>query len=70
MAREARFPNAAAGAALAVFVIATTFPRGADTSIKLVDVAEPAGLTLLNLHGGPSKDYIVDANGNGAALFD
>jgi enediyne biosynthesis protein E4 len=38
--------------------------------IRLVDVAEQAGLTLLNICGGPSKDYIVEVNGNGAALFD
>jgi len=38
--------------------------------IRLVDVAEQAGLTLVNVCGGPSKDYIVEVNGNGAALFD
>ncbi len=38
--------------------------------IRLVDVASDAGLTLLNVHGGVSKDYIMDTNGNGAAFFD
>ncbi len=38
--------------------------------IRLVDVAEQAGITLLNICGGPSKDYIVEVNGNGAAVFD
>ena len=51
------------GAALA---LAATTP----TAIKLVDVAATAGITLLNVHGDASKDYIVDTNGNGAAFFD
>jgi enediyne biosynthesis protein E4 len=38
--------------------------------IRFVDVAAQAGLQLLNVSGGPTKDYIVDANGNGAAFFD
>jgi predicted nucleotidyltransferase len=37
---------------------------------KLIDVAADAGIDLLNVSGGPAKDYIVDANGNGAAFFD
>ena len=43
---------------------------GARNAIKLVDVAAQAGLNLVNVSGGPAKDYIVDANGNGAAFFD
>src|SRR6187401_91065 len=43
---------------------------GAQSAIKLVDVAGQAGLNLVNVSGGPAKDYIVDANGNGAAFFD
>ena len=43
-------------------------PPGA--AIRLVDVAEQAGLTLLNICGGLSKDYIIEVNGNGAAFFD
>ena len=39
-------------------------------TIKLVDVAAEAGIDLVNVSGGPAKDYIVDANGNGAAFFD
>lgn len=45
-------------------------PQASDTAIRLVDVAEQAGITLLNICGGPSKDYILEVNGNGAALFD
>jgi hypothetical protein len=56
--------------ALALLAVSVTFPRAADTTIRLVDVAAQAGLTLLNIHGGPAKDYILDTNGNGAAFFD
>ena len=45
-------------------------PQGPAVMIRLVDVAEQAGLTLLNICGGLSKDYIIEVNGNGAALFD
>ncbi len=56
-------------ALVALFSLLTS-PRAADRTIRLVDVAEQSGLTLLNVHGGSSKDYILDTNGNGAALFD
>jgi hypothetical protein len=56
--------------ALVVFSLHATSPRAAIGGIKLVDVAAQAGVTLLDVTGGPSKDYIVDANGNGAAWFD
>jgi len=58
------------GGAGFLLVLGTTFPRAADTTIKLVDVATQAGLQLRNISGGPAKDYIVDMTGNGAALFD
>ena len=45
-------------------------PAASVAQIDLVDVAEQAGLTLVNVHGGPDKDYIIDANGNGAAFVD
>ncbi len=38
--------------------------------IRLIDVADHAGLKLLNITGEQSKDYIVEVNGNGAAFFD
>ena len=31
---------------------------------------EKVGITLMNVHGGAAKDYILEANGNGAAFFD
>ena len=45
-------------------------PTAQRATIKLVDVAAEAGIDLVNVSGGPAKDYIVDANGNGAAFFD
>jgi hypothetical protein len=35
-----------------------------------VDIAEKVGITLMNICGGAQKDYIVEANGNGAAFLD
>ena len=62
-----------AGAA-ALLVLAAAAVTGAQKpspqAIALVDVAAEAGLDLVNISGGPAKDYIVDANGNGAGLFD
>ena len=34
------------------------------------DVATEAGLTLMNVSGEGTNDYILEANGNGAAFFD
>ncbi len=42
----------------------------APMAVRLVDVAKEAGVSLLNICGGQSKDYIVEVNGNGAAFFD
>ena len=38
--------------------------------IRFIDVAGKAGVTLRNVSGGPRKDYILEAAGNGAAFFD
>jgi enediyne biosynthesis protein E4 len=51
------------------FALWAAVPR-ADTAIAFVDVAVEAGLQLLNVSGGPAKDYIVESVGNGAAFFD
>src|SRR5262245_38017281 len=59
--------------ASAVFVLLAAVaaaPGAADVAIKLVDVASQAGLVLMNVSGGPVKDYLVDEVGNGAAWFD
>jgi hypothetical protein len=58
---------------VAIVVLAAvwaTSPRAADVAIKFVDVAAQSGVTLLDLGGGPAKDYIVDEVGSGAAWFD
>jgi enediyne biosynthesis protein E4 len=56
---------------LAVFVLCwRAAPRGGELAIKLIDVAAKAGVTLLNICGDTSKDFIVDANGSGAAWID
>jgi hypothetical protein len=55
--------------ALLVTMVAAA-PTAQRAAIKLGDVAAEAGLDLVNVSGGPAKDYIVDANGNGAAFFD
>ena len=53
-----------------VLLVWSAIPRGAEFAIKLVDVAAKAGVTLLNICGDTSKDFIVDANGSGAAWID
>jgi hypothetical protein len=61
--------RASAAAALALSLLAAS-PRAADLAIKLVDVAAQSGITLLNICGGPAKDYIIDEVGSGAAWLD
>ena len=51
-------------------MLCATSPGAADLAIRLVDVAAQSGVTLLNICGGPAKDYIVDEVGSGAAWFD
>jgi hypothetical protein len=44
---------------------------GAETSFPTFsDIARTIGITAMNIHGGESKDYIIEANGNGAAFLD
>ena len=38
--------------------------------IRFVDVAQEVGVCLLNICGEQSKDYVLEVNGNGAAVFD
>src|SRR5436190_5278419 len=51
------------GAAASALHSETGFP-------VFVDIAEKVGITLMNICGSPQKDYIAEANGNGAAFFD
>jgi hypothetical protein len=55
---------------LATFAMYASGSGGAEAAIKLVDVASKVGVTLLNICGDASKDFIVDANGSGAAWLD
>lgn len=54
----------------ALLALVAAGPQGSAAVIRLVDAAGQAGLTLLNICGGESKDYILEVNGNGAAFFD
>jgi hypothetical protein len=45
-------------------------PQGVGTVIRLVDVAEQVGVSVLNVSGDASKDYILDSIGSGAAWLD
>lgn len=45
-------------------------PSKRHIAIQLIDVAEASGVSLLNISGGPQKDYLLDVAGNGAAFFD
>ncbi len=53
-----------------VVALVLTLPGASPATIRMLDVAAQAGLTLLNIHGDGSGDYILDTNGNGAAFFD
>ena len=57
-------------AALLVALLGDGVRARKGTTVRLVDVAAQAGLDLVNVSGGAAKDFIVDANGNGAAFFD
>ena len=65
-----RISPAALAATLLIAVYCLANPAAQDSRIRLVDVAAAAGIDRLNVSGGPAMDYIVDANGNGAAFFD
>ena len=56
---------------IALLVLAASgLLSGADSFPSFVDVAEKVGIVVMNICGGPSKDYIVEANGNGGAFLD
>ena len=56
--------------ALLVALLVMASSAQGPTTLRFVDVAAEAGLDLINVSGGPAKDFIVDANGNGAAFLD
>ena len=42
----------------------------AEAPIRFTEVAATAGLTLRNIAGAPTKDYVIESTGNGVAFFD
>src|SRR6267154_53419 len=57
--------SAVALAALSLFLFA------AAPTIRFIDIAAQAGLTVPNTFGGKEKkDYILESTGTGAAIFD
>jgi hypothetical protein len=59
-----------AGIVVLVLLLGAGLPGAAEGPVRFTDVARQAGVTLLNVSGSPTKDFVVDANGNGAAFFD
>jgi hypothetical protein len=67
-----------AGMVLMMAALAVTSASGSESDdsaetrqwAEFVDAATDSGITLLNVTGGATKDFIVEVNGNGAALFD
>jgi hypothetical protein len=64
--------TAAVPAVIGAAILGTTtmLVYAGQSSIRFTNVAGAAGLTLVNIAGTPTKDYILDANGNGVAWFD
>src|SRR5215468_5312310 len=50
--------------------IVTLAQQATDEFPVFKDVASNVGLTLMNISGEGKNDYILEANGNGAAFFD
>ncbi|HEV8384555.1 MAG TPA: VCBS repeat-containing protein, partial [Candidatus Acidoferrales bacterium] len=67
-------------ARLILFVLCVAIASGAvhqqepagppPMKIRLTDVARQAGVTVLNISGGPRKDYLLESVGSGAAWLD
>jgi hypothetical protein len=60
----------AAPAALLAQQAGAPQPAVSPMAVQFVDVARAAGITLLNLAGGPRKGYLLEVAGNGAAWLD
>jgi hypothetical protein len=57
-------------AALCLGALASLSLASPDAFPAFLDVAAQLGITLMNICGGAAKDFILEANGNGAAFFD
>jgi len=59
------------GAVIALLGLRAVVPAAQTPAAPAIAMtAVDSGIDLVNVSGGPAKDYIVDANGNGAAFFD
>ena len=65
-------PTGRVVALVALLALGATFARlvAGGESLRFVDVAREVGLTPRISHGGPSKLWIAEANGSGAAVLD
>jgi hypothetical protein len=53
------------------FAVAAAQPAKAPPIANFTDVAEKAGLTMMNVFGGKdTKEYIIETTGTGVAIFD
>ena len=61
-----------ASLSLCIVALVMALPRAAQgPRIRFTDVTSASGLaSFVNVSGTPTKDFITDANGNGAAFFD
>jgi hypothetical protein len=67
--RSRRLTPVRFGLLAGIAFIAGTLPQAAGL-MTFVDAASEAGLRLRNVSGSGAKDYIIEATGQGAALFD
>jgi hypothetical protein len=51
-------------------LILTALVHAAPSLIRFANATAAAGLGPINIAGTPTKDYLIDANGNGVAWFD
>jgi hypothetical protein len=58
------------GLMIAVFTVVSLAQVAIKDFPVFRDAASDAGLTLMNISGEGQNDYIIEANGNGAAFFD
>jgi hypothetical protein len=59
-----------ASAVAAVVALAAVMTLAAEAPIRFASVAAAAGLTVVNIAGSPSKDYLLDSIGTGVAWLD
>jgi predicted nucleotidyltransferase len=55
---------------LGITIAFAVAPGAVDRTVRFTDVASDVGVNLLNVSGSPTKDLVMDANGNGAAWLD